>query len=52
MTERDDSRDHDDPGDPGDPGEAAEKPHRPEDIVFSEGYRKFWRTLLGGWRRH
>jgi hypothetical protein len=37
------------------PGEATEepgRPHRPEDMVFSERYRNFWRTLLGGWRRH
>ena len=49
MPERDDSPDHDGPS------EATEKPrppHRPEDMVFSERYRKFWRTLLGGWWRH
>ncbi|WP_179474888.1 hypothetical protein [Mycolicibacterium vinylchloridicum] len=49
MAEHDGSPEYDGPDEP------AKKPAPPrttEDTVFPEAYRKFWRTLLGGWRRH
>lgn len=48
MAERDDSPDPDRPGEP----TKKPPPHNTEDVVFPESFRKFWRTLLGGWQRH